>query len=517
MIAPITCVKFLRGVCKLPMTKPQEILVRVCFDRRNPCDYEGEDREIARRLFGDADTVSDSARGVIAWVVGARSGKSRMAACVGLWFACFADLAGLAPGEQASCLFLAPDVRLGRQTLRYAAGVIHGNKDLAKRVQNETKDSIELLRDDRRTVTLEVLPATTGGRATRGRALVFASLDECAFFRSSDDHSVNDTDIFNSVSPRIVAGGALLLCSTPWAKAGLLFEEYSKNFGQPTTSLVAHAPTALMRAGDQRIKAMIDRERLRDEENYRREYAAEFLEIGAGGLFSQEAIEDATRLGADIERHRRTPMAAGGDFAFFKDASAVVISSVTDDGLVFIEHVDEMRPSKDAPLIPSVVCRNFARACQQFGIGSLIADAHNKASIIEHLSENGIEYQDAPITQKAIAESYLVVRELLQQGRLGLPSHKRLLKQMREATLVVSPGGGLSVRHPRTAGSHGDLVSALVLAVAQAATGPTGEAAIGGSRRYKRKESDTSWNSEGGSSSGACDWAEDYCDEGDED
>jgi hypothetical protein len=48
-----------------------------------------------------------------------------------------------------------------------------------------------------------------------------------------------------------------------------------------------------------------------------------------------------------------------------------------------------------------------------------------------------------------------------------LPRHDRLLRQLREVTVRPLTGGGMSVSSPRSPGGHGDLVSALVLALWQ--------------------------------------------------
>ncbi len=60
---------------------------------------------------------------------------------------------------------------------------------------------------------------------------------------------------------------------------------------------------------------------------------------------------------------------------------------------------------------------------------------------------------------------------LLREGRVrihGLEFRERLLQQMREVQGKPTSGGGMSIVHPRwSQGGHGDLVSALVLALWQ--------------------------------------------------
>jgi hypothetical protein len=66
------------------------------------------------------------------------------------------------------------------------------------------------------------------------------------------------------------------------------------------------------------------------------------------------------------------------------------------------------------------------------------------------------------------ASTHTWARALLHEGRLRLPNHPRLLQQLRDVVSKPTPGGGLSITSSRRAGTgHGDLVTAMVLAVYQ--------------------------------------------------
>jgi hypothetical protein len=73
---------------------------------------------------------------------------------------------------------------------------------------------------------------------------------------------------------------------------------------------------------------------------------------------------------------------------------------------------------------------------------------------------------DAPTGAEGKAQSYQRMRALLHEGRVRLPDHPRLLRQLREVISRPTSGGGISLTSPRwRKGGHGDLVSALVLAL----------------------------------------------------
>jgi hypothetical protein len=451
---------FAAKVLLVELTPAQHALASVAFDGLEP--EQLSDQNLARSLFGEAKQIPPEARGVLVAVCGARAGKSYvLGALYSLWRALVADTSGLAPGEQATALIVGPDMRLARQVLRYALGAAEGCRPIKMLIESQGADGFLLRRPDKSLVAVECLPATRGGSALRGRSLVSAVLDECAFFRS-DDHVINDGDVFRAVAPRVMSGGMVVLASTPWVGAGLLFSEFDRNHGHAVSAIAAHAPTTLLRP-DSKTKALVERERERDADNARREFDAEFLASGASSFFDGEVLEEAAALWVH-EPPDPDLFAAGADFAFLADASALVVVSRSEEEYR-VADVLERRPTKSVPLVPSAVVGEFAARAKKYGVQAIVADSHGKASVVEHLGARGLEFIDAPAGQRAIAQTYLAVRDLLVEGRLALPRHDRLLRQMVETVATPLLGGGLRISHPRVAGGHGDLVSALVLAV----------------------------------------------------
>jgi hypothetical protein len=290
MTAP-TFLAFLRTLA-VKLTRAQRVLCAVCFDGAEPSSLRGSDRSVASRMFGDVDIIPGIARAVVAIVAGARAGKSYLGALWLLWRALVASLDSLAAGERAVGLVVAPDLRLARQVLRYIAGQCERSGNLQRMVVAQSADTILLQRPDGRAVSLEVLPATRGGAAVRGRSLVGAVLDECAFFRDAD-FQINDADLFAAVAPRVMPGGQVVLCSTPWAEIGLLHELHARNHGHPVDALAVLAPTSLLR-DDAHTLAMVARERERDPENAAREFDCEFLTAGTNLFFDVATLEGAT-------------------------------------------------------------------------------------------------------------------------------------------------------------------------------------------------------------------------------
>src|SRR5207249_3154015 len=103
-----------------------------------------EEAALYRQHTGRQSASTAAARE--AWlVVGRRGGKSRIAALVAVYLACFRSYADvLAPGERGTLPLIAADRRQARTVMRYIVGLIEGCPMLARMVANRTTDSIEL-------------------------------------------------------------------------------------------------------------------------------------------------------------------------------------------------------------------------------------------------------------------------------------------------------------------------------------------------------------------------------------
>ncbi len=461
-------VAFVESVLGVRLTPGQRVLTRVAFDDIEPGDLEGEDRELARRIFGDVEELPPEARSVLVACCGARGGKSYvLGGLYSLWRALVADLSTLAPGEVATALIVAPDVRLGRQTLRYALGAARRTPTIARLVSNEASDSFTLRRPDGHAVALEVLPASRGGSALRGRSLVSAVLDEAALFRD-ESAVVNDVEVYRAVSPRVLPGGMVVICSTPWAEAGLLFDEFERNYGHPVTALAAHAPTLLLNDSERNRQA-VAREEERDPENARREFGAEFMAAGAGLFFERSTVEAAVN---DTLAPRfgftgyRCFGAVGGDLGLVRDASAFVAVHTEKDAFIVAE-VLELKPTKGNPLKLSEVCATASTFAKRHGQKQIRTDHHLIEAAREHMAD--VQLVAAPGGQEGKVRSYARVRELFAEGRVKIPAqYRRIVQQLLEITSKPTPGGGLTLHAPRRRGAHGDIVSALVLALWEA-------------------------------------------------
>jgi hypothetical protein len=464
---------FLRHVVRVEqhvtLTAAQWVLVRVCFDDDDPADLSESDQAIALELFGDVRRFPPEGRHVLALLKGARIGGSWLSSLFVLYLGLTCPLGGLASGEIAFGVIVCPDMRLAAQAFRYVAGAIDATPSIGRLVVARSTDSITLRRPDGHTITIECLPASRGGAATRGRTLFAALLDEASFFRDADSGQVNDLEVYRSVTVRVLPGGRVLVVSTAWLESGVLQELIQTNHGHPTTAVACIARTLTMR-NDTRIRTIVEEERLRDRDNAAREFDCQPLGSGASTYFDGAAINASLREGPiNVAPVPGAPVGASADFAFVHDSSALAIVQLV-AGFYQLSELLELRPGKDAPLQPSAVVAEFAIVCQRYGVRRAAADGHYREAIREHLTASSLDLRALPEGQSGKIEMYSQTRALLHEGVCRISRDaKKLISQLREVVAKPTPGGGLSITSPRKQSGHGDLVSAYVGAIWSAA------------------------------------------------
>ncbi len=460
--APFTA--FARDVFAVELTPGQRVLCAVAFDGVEPGDLQGADRELARAIFGDVDTIPPGARAVLCAVCGARGGKTYLLGALRLLhLALTVSLESMAPGEAAAGVIVAPDIRLARQGLRYVSGALQAAGPSIATIEAETVDSITLRRHDGNVVDIVCLPATRGGSALRGRTLVGAVLDEAAFFRDAD-FVVNDEELFKAIAPRVVPDGQVVIASTPWADAGLLYDTFTRNHSHPVDAIAAHAPTLLLR-DDDHTRQLVERERTRDPENCAREFDADFISGGGAEFFGAADVALALTKGAGpLEKVRfDQTVVLGLDTAFRKDPTAGAVVTRDIHGLVTVLDMIEIRPPKDGRLVPSETIKQLIARGKALGATEVVCDGHYVETVREYL--DGLRLIEAPGGQQGKADTHIATRTILREGNAAIPPEfNRLAVQLRQVIGKPQPGGGLSITSPRRGGAHGDIASGYVLA-----------------------------------------------------
>lgn len=403
--------------------------------------------ELIRRATGRQALPTAQAREVYA-IVGRRGGKSRVAALIAVYLACFRDYRTvLAAGERGVVMLLASDRRQARVLKRYIAGLLQAVPMLAQLVANETAEGIELSNQ----IVIEV--HTASFRAIRGYTVVAAILDELAFW-PTDESANPDSEILSALRPAMatVPGALLIAISSPYARRGELWRAYKEHFskdGDPVLVWQADTKTMNPSVPDAVIQAAYEQ----DEAVASAEYGAQFRRDIES--FIQREMVDACVPEGCLER---VPMAAFRYYGFVdpsggsQDSMTLAIAHQERDTTV-LDLIREVRP----PFSPQAVVVDFADTLKAYRVSTVTGDRYGGEWPREQFRKQGIEYK---VAEQARSDLYRDGLPLLTSRRVSLVDHPRLLSQLCALERRTGRSGKDSIDHPP--GGHDDLANAAV-------------------------------------------------------
>jgi hypothetical protein len=418
----------------------------------------------AAAVYGEhtGRTMPPAAPAREAWfIVGRRGGKSRIAAAVAVYLACFRDYGDLlAPGERGTLALIAADRQQARTVFRYIVGLLDASPMLARLIERRTADSIDLVNH----VTIEV--HTANFRSIRGYSIVAAVLDEIAFWRSED--SVNpDREIVGALRPAMatVPGALLVAISSPYARRGVLWDAYRRHYRQDGDVLVWQAPTQIMNPA---VPARVIADAYAaDAAVAAAEYGAEFRS-DLEAFVPREVVDACTILG-----RCSLPPQTGVRYYGFTDPSGGSADSFTlaiahraghgeAEDAVVIDAVEERR----APCNPADVVAEFAALLSAYEITRVTGDRYAGEWPREAFRRHGIAYEPA---ERPKSDLYRDLLPRLTSQRVALPDNARLGGQLCALERRTGRSGRDTIDHPP--GGHDDLANAVAGAVVLAGAG----------------------------------------------
>lgn len=408
----------LKGAQGLPLTREELAFFRSVTDRDPPAEPVKELWIIAGRRAG-----KDSIASVIA---------AHQAAL----FSGAAEL--LRPGERAMVMCLATDRDQAKIVKDYTASYFERIPMLKQMVQGETRLGFELSNG------VDVAVSTNSFRAVRGRPVLCAIFDECAFWR--DDTSASpDVETYNAIVPGMATmpGSMLIGISSPYRKSGLLYRKYRDHYGKAGDVLVVKAPTQLL---NPKINpAIIAKALEEDPEAAKAEWMAEFRSDIAA-FVTTEAVEAC--VSPKVFERSRIP---GITYTAFCDPSggasdsmtlAIGHNEVTKAGanVAMLDAIREVR----APFSPDAAVADFAKALQSYGITRIRGDRYAAEWVREAFKKVGIEYTPSDLAKSDIYKDFL---PRLNSGEVDLLDNKRLTTQLVGLERRTARGGRDSIDH----------------------------------------------------------------------
>jgi hypothetical protein len=411
-----------------------------------------EQLETYRRCTGRTTVPSSPARE--GWLIcGRRAGKSFILALIAVYLSCFRDYRQyLQPGERGTIVVIAVDRRQARVIMRYIKALLAGVPMLARLIEGETAESVDLSCR----VSIEV--HTASFKTTRGYTAVAVLLDELAFF-ATDDAAEPDREIIAALRPSMatIPNSMMLCASSPYARRGSLWDSFRKHHGKDGDPiLVWQAPTRMMNTTVP--QAVIDEATERDPANAAAEYGAQFR-TDVENFVSIEIVEGC--LGSHAELG---PLSALRYFAFTDpsggsaDSFTLAISHADGDHAV-IDAIREVTPR----FSPDFVVEEFASLLKSYGITSVTGDRYGGEFPRELFRKHGVQYE---CSEKVKSDLYRDLLPLLNAGRIVLPRSDRLTAQLVGLERKTARSGKDSIDHGP--GMHDDLANSVAGAAALA-------------------------------------------------
>jgi hypothetical protein len=420
-----------------------------------------EQRDIFRLCTGRGEPPTEET-GEVTVISGARSGKdSRIATPIAAYEAAYGqhDLS-LSPGEIGVIALVCQDLRATAVTFGYLRAYFERSPVLRTLLADEPRaQSLDLVTR----IQVRCFPTTTP--SFRSWSIPVGLMNEPAFYRL--EGAVNsDTEIQMSIRRGMVGfpRTKLVKISTPYMKSGLVYEDFSRAFGQPDPDLLVwRSTTTLMNPAI--TTGRLEQQRRLDPVRFSREFEAEFAD-DVSAFLPRDWIDAAVRLGRfqlppnPKLRARAAIDPSGGG----RDAFTFAIVFEMPDGTVSQAVMNgEARQGSTAPDLEGLI-RKYMTLATQYGCREVVSDRYAAGWVRQAVERHGgVRYVAAEFDR---SQAYLNVEPLFAQGQIELLDHPQMIRELAMLERRPRPGGRDLVEHPR--GAHDDYANALALAAAYA-------------------------------------------------
>ena len=373
-----------------------------------------EERDIFQKLTGDKPEPLQRVDRVVI-VKGRRAGGSLAAGKVIVpYLSGLCSWPSLTGGERGVLLVLAQDQRTADQILNYAEDAFRASPILSQLVEARVQRTLSL------TNGIDIDVRAADRRRLRGLTFIGVVCDEIAYL-PTDEWSANpDVEILNAVGPGLATtGGMTFLISSPYARRGVFWDHYKRDFG------AGGDPAVLVVQGASRVfnsslsQDFIDREYERDPSAAAAEYGAEFR-VDVEFFVSQEVVEAAT-----VRGRFELPPTSGVRYVAFVDPSGGSSDSMTlaiahaEGDTAILDAVREVRP----PFSPDAVVADFAALLKTYRIHEVTGDHWGGEFVHERFENRGVTYR---VSEKVKSAVYGELLPLLNSGRSELLDLPRL-------------------------------------------------------------------------------------------
>lgn len=385
--------------------------------------------------------------------VARRGGKTRIASAIASYLAVFRDYKPvLAPGEIGYVALVSQNKDQARVALHYIRAFFEESPVLRTLVEEVTQEEVRL----KNGITIAVAAASF--RSVRGRAYVAIVADEIAFWRS-DESSMPDREILRALRPALLmTKGPIIGISSPYAKRGVLYEQFRDHYGKDSDHLVIKGDLRTLNPTVDEKE--IERHRAGDPEAAVSELDGEFRGNLTG--FIDEAVlrsnvEPGVRVRPFQPMHRYI---AGVDTSGGQNDSFVLAIAHKEGERVVLDLVKEW----EAPFDPVMVVEEAAALLKSYRITAAHGDAYAAQWVVSQFKLHEISYRSAGMSR---SEAYLQVLPKLMGRNVMLLDHPRMVSQFATLQRRTNVTGRDTVDHVR--GMNDDVANAVAIVLAKTA------------------------------------------------
>ena len=426
-----------------PTLQPQRTILIAAMGE----ELTSAERKIFKHFTGGRDREPDKPVSELYFVSGRRTAKTRSMGTAASYLGTCIDWSDvLTRGEVGTVLCLAQDLRVATQLLNYIFENLSGSPILKQYLVKRTAETIEL----KNHVRIEVRPASF--RKLRGPTYCAILCDELAFFFAEDWYQNTDVEILNAARPGLMTTRGPLICaSSPYAKRGILWSAFKKNYGPNGSPSVIVAKGTTHELNPTIPLEEIERELERDPERNRAEYLAEFRS-DIDSFISIEVVESC------VGDYREIPPSHRWTYFLFIDSSgnredSFACSIAHKDGdKIVIDVVREWRP----PFGIDGVVDEIVALAKNYHIGRATGDRYSGDVIPDMFRRRSLPYDP---TDYVKSDLYHDLLPLLNTRGIVLPRNDRLIMQIVGLERRVGSSGRDSINH--VPGGHDDTVNAV--------------------------------------------------------
>lgn len=404
--------------------------IAACFG----LDMDEEQLAIYRECTGRTDVPHEQFKEIVL-TCGRRAGKSYTLALIAVWLACFHSYKKyLSEGELGVVMVLAADKAQAKVILGYVRGFVKKIRMLARMVRKDTQFGLELSNS----VAIEI--TASNFKTVRGRTVVAALCDEVCFW-SSEYSSSPDTETVAAIRPAMsmIPNSMLLIASSPYAKRGVLFEQWKKYHGKNDKRVLSwHAPTERM---NPRVDPAVIAQAYEDDA------VAASAEYGAIWRTDIESFVSRDAVEACMSAEHERGYSSSNRYFGFVDPSGGAHDSMTmaiahvEKGITVLDVLREKRP----PFSPEGVVEDFSAIFKLYGIRKVLGDKYAGEWPREQFKKHGIVYDPSAKPKSQLYTDFL---PLLNSRKVDLLANDRLLNQLASLERRTARSGKDSVDHP---------------------------------------------------------------------